>query len=103
MIQFGAVRWSLNNCSYFGTCRAILALAVGSPRKLVRDQITDQTHFFLFTSSNPSRADEIIPGRPTTLGNFDPDNDVKIIIHGYTESGDSNWMADMKDAFLARV
>ena len=31
---------------------------------------------------------------------FDPSHDTKVIVHGYTQNGDVQWMYDMQEAFL---
>ncbi|XP_076982247.1 pancreatic triacylglycerol lipase-like isoform X2 [Tamandua tetradactyla] len=54
------------------------------------------THFLLYTNENPNNFQELTADGPTIKGsNFRRDRKTRFIIHGYTEKGDDDWLANM--------
>ncbi|XP_054764763.2 pancreatic triacylglycerol lipase-like [Lytechinus pictus] len=60
------------------------------------------THFYLNTRQNPQSPTELITSDTSTIRNsfFNPSLATKIIVHGFTQNADVQWMYDMQEAFL---
>ncbi|XP_071505645.1 pancreatic triacylglycerol lipase-like [Diadema antillarum] len=60
------------------------------------------THFYLNTRRNPHAVTELFTSDMSTIRDsyFDPTHETKIIVHGFTQNGDVQWMYTMQEAFL---
>uniref|UniRef100_A0A8C5MCF2 Triacylglycerol lipase n=1 Tax=Leptobrachium leishanense TaxID=445787 RepID=A0A8C5MCF2_9ANUR len=58
--------------------------------------------FLLLSKSNKTKYQEISLTDPSTISksDFNPKADTRVIIHGYTESGQEQWMLEMCQAFM---
>ncbi|XP_077988166.1 pancreatic lipase-related protein 2-like [Glandiceps talaboti] len=69
---------------------------------LVSTALGQMCEYRLYTRNNRVVAQIVDPHDESSLrnSNFNTNQDTKFIIHGFTESGDSQWMIDMKNEFL---
>ncbi|XP_007518537.1 inactive pancreatic lipase-related protein 1 [Erinaceus europaeus] len=73
-----------------GTAIRPLKVLPWSPEKI-------DTRFLLYTNENPNNFQILLPSDPSTIeaSNFKTDRKTRIIIHGYIDKGDENWVSDM--------
>ena len=60
---------------------------------------------FLYTRSNPTRPQELAWDDESSIrsSHIRPELPTKVIVHGWREHGQRDWMIRMKDAILAKV
>ncbi|CAG9113517.1 unnamed protein product [Plutella xylostella] len=66
-----------------------------------RGMFTPEIYFNLFTRQNTDEAELLIPCNGNVESeHFDKENDVKVITHGWMSGGSTEWLKQMKDAYL---
>ena len=68
-----------------------------------------QTNFLLFTRASRTHATHVVARDPSTWhnslgqGHFSSHRDTKLIIHGFVDHGNKEWVKRMKDELLKKV
>lgn len=63
----------------------------------------DRVKFFVWTKENPGMEDLILPSNlvnDLNASHFKPGLPIKILIHGFSDNGKTEWVTNMRDAFL---
>lgn len=86
----------------------IFGLSIFQGKKLgtTKKDVTKDVSFYLWTRDNPVdkttlKLDEtILPS--LAHSQFNPNNPIKILVHGYTGFGDMGWIQQTRDEFLKK-
>ncbi|XP_054260475.1 endothelial lipase-like [Macrosteles quadrilineatus] len=75
------------------------------PRALRNFKPERDVYFYLFTEHNTHQGHRIYPEKPSSLfiSHFDFNKDVKILIHGWKNTGNSTFGRTVKDAYISQM
>lgn len=100
--QFSQIVDFLNNVTITDLSKLLRQFSIPNP--LILDGLPlrqNDVTYFLYTRANPNNP-QILKRFSTKLGNLDPANEIKFIVHGWMESANRTYYRGFIDAYLKR-
>jgi len=106
-VRFAVVQSSADEiCFRILGCLSLKSPWVSLMRPLPRPNTPDviDVSFYLYTRDHPERYYiKVGPNLDTSSSPFDPSKQTFFLTHGFLNSGNETWMANLKDALLSKV